>query len=67
MHNKPDADGWIKVTRSSRRHTNTDGKITVTSAHPEEMNRLKPKEKVATDFYRFQKHHRLDQNKRLVL
>jgi ribosomal RNA-processing protein 7 len=52
--NQPDEDGFITVTRVGRRSANTDGKITVTAAKPEEIKNLKPKNKELTDFYRFQ-------------
>ncbi|KAL1918593.1 uncharacterized protein VTP21DRAFT_2615 [Calcarisporiella thermophila] len=54
LHNQPDEDGFITVTRKSRRNTNTDGTVTVTAARPEEIKDLKPKKKELKDFYRFQ-------------
>ncbi|KAI9142579.1 ribosomal RNA-processing protein 7-domain-containing protein [Paraphysoderma sedebokerense] len=53
-HNTVDEDGFILVTRKSRRNTNTDGKVSVTAAKSEDVKKLKPKKKELDDFYRFQ-------------
>lgn len=42
------------MTRVDRRNRNTDGKTVVAAAKPQELERLKPKEHLAPDFYRFQ-------------
>ncbi|TPX36253.1 hypothetical protein SmJEL517_g01465 [Synchytrium microbalum] len=53
--NVPDADGFITVTRASKRKTATDGSgATVTAAKAEEVKNLKPKKRELLDFYRFQ-------------
>jgi ribosomal RNA-processing protein 7 len=54
--NQPDEDGWVTVTRASRRNTNTDGKgVVVTSAKPEDVASLTPGSRTFQDFYKFQR------------
>ncbi|TPX50122.1 hypothetical protein SeLEV6574_g01102 [Synchytrium endobioticum] len=54
--NVPDEDGFVLVTRASKRKTATDPSsgATVTAAKADEVRDLKPKKRELQNFYRFQ-------------
>lgn len=54
---QPDEDGWITVTRAHRRNVNSNGDAVVIAANPQAIKQLSEnpkKERVLSDFYRFQ-------------
>lgn len=55
--NKPDADGFVKVTYRGKK-TTTDGDVTI---HATRNPHKKGRDKVMLDFYRFQRHEQKQQ------
>ena len=43
--NVVDEDGWVLVTRAGRRNTNTDGKVSVTAAKPQDIAHMLERKK----------------------